>query len=111
MKRQRLTRETALNTKTIKSHTEERIACLRTTTPCYLHMPLINVGPVARIKATSVVNVANLMSEATVPLTGKLVTNAKVLITLKRCVVQRYQTGQQRALTRSHNNNSPGERL
>ena len=53
----------------------------------------------------------NLMSEATVPLTGELVTNAKVLITLKRCVVQRYQTGQPRALTRSHNINSQGERL
>ena len=83
LKRQRLTRETALNTKTIKPHTEERIARLHTTTRCYLHMPLINVGPVAGIKAISVANVANLTSEATVPLTGELVTNAKVLITLK----------------------------
>ena len=83
MKRQRLMRETALNTKTIKPDTEERTACLRTTIPCYLLMPLINVGPVAGIKAISVANVANLMSEATVPLTGKLVTNAKFLITLK----------------------------
>ena len=76
-------RETAWNIKTIKPHTEERIARLPTTTLSYLHMPLINVGPVARIKAISVANVANLMSEATVPLTGELVTNAKVLITLK----------------------------
>ena len=111
MKRQRLTRETALNTKTIKPHTEERTARLHTTTHCYLHMPSINVGPVAGVKATSVANVANLMSEETALLTGELVTNAKVLITLKRCVVQRYKTGQRRALTRSHNNTSRGERL
>ena len=111
LKRQRLTRETALNTKTIKPHTEERTARLRTTTLSYLLMPLINVGPVAGIKAISVANVVNLTSEATALLTGELVTNAKVLITLKRCVVQRYQTGQRRALTRSHNNNSPGEHL
>ena len=76
-------RETAWNTKTIKPHTEERIARLRTTTLSYLLMPLINIGPVAGVKAISVANVANLMSEATVPLTGELVTNAKVLITLK----------------------------
>ena len=68
LKRQRLMRETALNTKTIKPHTEERIARLRTTIPSYLLMPLINVGPVARIKAISVANVANLTSEATVRL-------------------------------------------
>ena len=83
LKRQRFTRETALNTKTIKPHTEKRTARLRTTTLSYLLMPLINVGPVAGIKAISVANVANLMSEATVLLTGELVTNAKVLITLK----------------------------
>ena len=71
-----------------------------------------NIGPVAGVKAISVANVANLMSEETAPLTGELVTNAKVLITLKRCVVQRYQTGQRRALTRSHSNDtSQGERL
>ena len=35
--------------------------CLHTTTPCYLLMPLINVGPVAGTQATSVANVANLM--------------------------------------------------
>ena len=52
-------------------------------------MPLINVGPVAGIKAISVANVANPMSEATVPLTGELVTNAKVLITLKQCVISK----------------------
>ena len=52
---------------------------LCTTTPCYLLMPLINVGPVAGIKAISVANVENLMSEAIFPLMGKLVTNVKVL--------------------------------
>ena len=109
-RRQRLMRETALNTKTIKPLMEERIAHLHTITHCYLLMPLISVGPVARIKAISVANVANLTSEATALLMGKLVTNAKVLITLKRCVIQRFKTGQRRALTRSHNN-SPGERL
>ena len=109
---QKLTRGTALNTKTIKPHTEEPTARLRTTTRCYLHMPLINVGPVAGVKAISVANVANLMSKETAPLMGELVTNAKVLITLKRCVVQRYQTGQRRALTRNHSNNtSRGECL
>ena len=46
-------------------------------------MPLIGVGPVAGIKAISVANVVNRMSEATAQLMGKLVTNAKVLITLK----------------------------
>ena len=110
LKRQRLTSETALNTKTIKPHTEERTVRLHTTTPCYLLMPSIVVGPVARIKAISVANVANLMSEAIVPLMGKLVTNVKVLIISERCVIQRCQTGKRRALTRSHNNNnnSPG---
>ena len=73
-------RETALNTKTIKPHTEERTVRLRTTTPCYLLMPSTSIGPVAGIKAISVANVANLMSEATAPLMGKLVTNVKVLI-------------------------------
>ena len=67
---------------------------LHTTTPCYLLMPLIGAGPVAGIKAISVANVVNLTSEATARLMGKLVTNAKVLITLKQCVVQRYKTGQ-----------------
>ena len=67
---------------------------LHTTTPCYLHMPSTNIGPVAGIKAISVANVANLMSEAIVPLMGKLVTNVKVLIISERCVVQRCQTGQ-----------------
>ena len=56
----------------------------------------------ARIKAISVANMANLMSEAIVLLMGKLVTNVKVLIISERCVIQRCQTGQQRASTSSN---------
>ena len=93
LKRQRLMRETASSTKTIKLPTEERTVCLHTTTPCYLLMPSTSVGPVARIKAISVANVANLMSEATALLMGKLVTNVKVLIISEQRVIQRYQTG------------------
>ena len=77
LKRQRLTRETALNTKTIKPHTEERTVHLHTTTLSYLLMPLINVGPVAGIKAISVANVANLTSEATVPAYGRTCNKCK----------------------------------
>ena len=73
-------RETASSTKTIKLPMEERTVHLHTITPCYLLMPSTSVGPVARIKAISVTNEANLMSEATAPLMGKLVTNVKVLI-------------------------------
>ena len=104
-------RETALSTKTIKLPTEEQTVCLHTITPCYLLMPSTSVGPVSRIKAISVANVANLMSKATAPLMGKLVTNVKVLIISERCVIQRYQTGQRRALTRRSHSNRPGKRL
>ena len=102
LKRQRLMRETASNAKTIKLLMEERTVRLRTITPCYLLMPSTSVGPVAGINSISV---ANLMSEATVLLMGKLVTNVKVLIISEQCVIRRYQTGRHRALTRrSHNN-------
>ena len=113
LKRQRLTRQkTALNTKTMKPHTEERTAHLHTITPCYLLMPLINIGPVAGIKAISVTNVTNLMSEAIVPLMGKLVTNVKALIISERSVIQRCQTGRcKEPLQEASNNNSPGEHL
>ena len=80
-------RETASSTKTIKLPTEERTVCLRTTTPCYLLMPSTSVGSVAGIKAISVANVANFMSETTALLMGKLVTNVKVLIILEQCVI------------------------
>ena len=75
LKRQRLMRETASNTKTIKLLTEESTAHLPTITPCYLLMPLINVGPVARIHA---IGVANLMNEATAPHMGRFVVNVRV---------------------------------
>ena len=64
-------RETALNTKTIKLLKEEPTVHLLTITPCYLLMPLINIGPVARMLAISVANVVDLMSEATAQCMGK----------------------------------------
>ena len=93
MKRKRLMRETASNTKIIKLLTEEQTVGLLTTTPCYLCMQLLNVGPVAVVLAISV---ANLMSEATVPLMGKSVVNVKVLITSKSFVIPRLQQPRQR---------------
>ena len=63
---------------------------LHTITPCYLLIPLINVGPAAGMLATSVANVVDLMSKAIVLLMGKL-TNVRVLIISKQCVVQRLQ--------------------
>ena len=72
--------------------------CLLTTTPCYLLMQLLNIGPVAMVLAISV---ANLMSEATVLLMGKSVVNVKVLITSKPFVILRLQQPRQcPALTR-----------
>ena len=82
-------RETALNTKTIKLLMEELTARLLTITPCYLLLPLINVGPVAGMLAISVANVVDLMSEATVPLMGKAVISVRVLIISEQCVIQR----------------------
>ena len=84
LKRQRLMRETAPNTKTIKLLTEERTAHLLTITLCYLPMPLSNVGPVARIHS---ICVANLMSEATAPHMGRSVTSVRVLIISKLFVI------------------------
>ena len=69
-------------------------------------MPLLKYGPVAAvIMAIIVANVANLMSEATAPCMGRPVTNAKVLIIFKLCVIPRLQPRQHRALieARSHN--------
>ena len=82
-------RETASNTKTIKLPTEEQTVCLHTITPCYLLMPLINIGPAAGMQAISVANVVDLMSEAIGPLMGKSVTNVRVLIISEQCVIQR----------------------
>ena len=67
LKRQKLMRETASNTKTIKLLMEERAARLLRITPCYLLMPLLKGGPLVGIHAISV---ANLMSEATAPCMG-----------------------------------------
>ena len=54
--------------------------------------------------AIVVASVANLMSEATAPCMGRPVTNAKVLIIFKLCVIPRLQPRWHRALTeaRSH---------
>ena len=90
LKKQRLMRETASNTKTIKLLTEETTVCLPTITPCYLLMPLINIGPVVGMLAISV---ANLMSEATALRMGRPVTNVRVLIISKPFVIQRLQEG------------------
>ena len=51
------------------------------------------------IMAIVVANVANLMSEATALRMGRPVTNAKVLIIFKLCVVPRLQPRWRRALT------------
>ena len=53
------------------------------------------------IMANIVANVANLMSEATAPHMGKLVTSARVLIISKPFVVPRLQPRQCRALTKA----------
>ena len=66
---------------------------------------LIKDGPVAAVTmAIALANVANLMSEATALRMGKPVTNAKVLIIFKLCVIPRLQPRRCRALTeaRSH---------
>ena len=68
-------------------------------------MHCLKDDPVAAvIMANVVANVANLMSEATVPRMGKLVTNARVLIISKPFVVPKLQPRRRRALTeaRSH---------
>ena len=68
-------------------------------------MPLLKDGPVATvITAIIVANVANPMSKATAPHMGRPVTNAKVLIIFKLCVIPRLQPRQRRALieARSH---------
>ena len=93
------------STKTIKPPMGEQTVCLPTTTHCYLLTHCLKDGPVAVvIMANVVANVANLMSKATAPCMGKLVTSARVLIISKLFVVPRLQPRQHRALTeaRSH---------
>ena len=94
-----------LSTKTIKPPTGEQTVCLPIIIHCYLLMHCLKDGPVATvIMANVVANVANLMSEATAPRMGKLVTSASVLIISKPFVIPRLQPRQRRALTevRSH---------
>ena len=96
---------TFLSTKTIKLPTGEQTVRLPTTTHCYLFTHCLKDGPVAAvIMANVVVNVANLMSEATAPRMGKLATSVRVLIISKLFVVPRLQPRRYRALTkaRSH---------
>ena len=95
----------SLNTKTIKLPMGEQTVCLPTIIHCYLLMHCLKDGPVAAvIMANVVANVANLMSEATAPRMGKLVTSARVLIISKLFVIPRLQPRRHRALTeaRSH---------
>ena len=96
---------TFLSTRTIKLPTGEQTVRLPTITHCYLLMHCLKDGPVAAvIMANVVANVANLMSEATVPHMGKLAISARVLIILKLFVIPRLQPRRHRALTeaRSH---------
>ena len=84
-----------LSTKIIKLPTGEQTVRLPSTIHCYLLMHCLKDGPVAMvIMANVVANVANLMSEATAPRMGKLVTSARVLITSKLFVVPRLQPRQ-----------------
>ena len=96
---------TFLSTRTIKLPTGEQTVHLPTTTHCYLLTHCLKDGPVATvIMANIVVNVANLMSGATVLRMGKLAIGAKASIISKLFVIPRLQPRQHRALTeaRSH---------
>ena len=94
-----------LSTKTIKLPKGEQTVHLPTIIHCYLLTHCLKDGPVAMVLMANVVaNVANLMSKATAPHMGKLVTSARVLIISKLFVIQRLQARRHRALTeaRSH---------
>ena len=68
-----------------QTSTGEQTVHLPTLIHCYLLMHCLKDGPVAVvIMANIVANVANLMSEATAPCMGKLVTSARVLIITTR---------------------------
>ena len=93
------------STKTIKLPMGEQTVRLPTITHCYLLTHCLKDGPVAVvIMANIVANVANLMSEATVPRMGKLAIGVRVLIISKLFVIPRLQPRRRRALTeaRSH---------
>ena len=105
LKRQRLMSVMFLSTKTIKPPMREQTVHLPTIIHCYLLMHCLKDGPVATIIMANVVaNVANLMSKATAPCMGKLVTSTRVLIISKLFVIPRLQPRRHRALTeaRSH---------
>ena len=92
LKRQRPMSITFSSTKTIKLPTGEQTVRLPTIIHCYLLTHCLKDGPVAAvIMANVVANVANLMSEATAPHMGKLVTSARVLIISKLFVIPRLQ--------------------
>ena len=96
---------TFLSTRTIKLPTGEQTVRLPTIIHCYLLTHCLKDGPVATvIMANVVANVANLMSEATVPHMGKLAIGAKASIISKPFVLPRLQPRRHRALTeaRSH---------
>ena len=83
---------TFLSTKTIKLPTGEQTVRLPTIIHCYLLTHCLKDGPVAAVTMANVVaNVANLMSEATVPCMGKLAISVRVLIISKQFVVPRLQ--------------------
>ena len=105
LKMQKLMSIMSLSTKTIKLPTGEQTVRLPTTTHCYLLTHCLKDGPVAAvIMANIVANVANLMSEATIPCMGKLAISVRVLIISKLFVIPRLQPRRRRALTkaRSH---------
>ena len=86
------------------SHGEQTVH-LPTIIHCYLLTNCLKDSPVAVvIMANVVANVANLMSKATAPHMGKLVTSARVLTISKLFVIPRLQPRRHRALTeaRSH---------
>ena len=97
---------TFLSTRTIRLPTGEQTVCLPIIIHCYLLTHCLKDGPVAMVIMANIVvaDVANLMSEATAPHMGKLVTSARVLIISKPFVVPRLQPRRRRALTeaRSH---------
>ena len=92
----------SLSTKTVKPPTGEQTVRFPTIIHCYLLTHCLKEGPVAMVIMANVV--ANLMSEATAPRMGKLVTSARVLIISKLFVIPRLQPRWHRALTeaRSH---------
>ena len=96
---------TFLSTRTIKLPMGEQTVRLPIITHCYLLTHCLKDGPVATvIMANVVANVANLMSEGTVPHMGRPAIDAKASIISKLFAIPRLQPRHRRALTeaRSH---------